>query len=266
MLRRARLLSLADSMLYLWKMARSFPSNVRFRSAHPVFATPPSQLAFDAYGYVDHAVYYERGERDARLIADIVNREVAGERVRICEWGCGPARVIRHLRRFLQHEHAELFGTDYNSKTISWCRSHIEGVSFLPNRLAPPLPFDAAHFDCVYVLSVFTHLSEAMHFEWIRELRRIVRPGGIVILTTHSDAAVNRLQGDELTRYNAGNLVVRGQVQEGKKWYLAYQPPPFMRNELLAGWDVISHLPKQFFGTQDAWVARRQLDAPTDVR
>ena len=165
--------------------------------------------------------------------------------------------MIRHLRQLLVDRRASLYGTDYNEESVEWCRANLVGITFERNGLSPPLPFTDQYLDCIYALSVFTHLSDARHFEWIAELKRVLRPGGIVILTTHSDAAVDRLLGSELERYKAGQLVVRGQVREGKKWYLAYQPPDFVRNELLAGWEVVSHAHARMFNTQDVWVARK---------
>ena len=258
-LRHARLLPLADLALYAWSVLKKLPANLRFRSVHAEIATPPSHLAFDAYGHVDRAAYLASGEKDARIVAETVNRWLPGSGIRVCEWGCGPGRVIRHLRQLLSDRRASLYGTDYNEETVEWCRASLEGIAFERNGLSPPLPFTDEYLDCVYALSVFTHLSDARHFEWIAELKRVIRPGGIVILTTHSDAATDRLLGPELARYKAGELVVRGQVKEGKKWFLAYQPPGFVRNELLAGWEVLSHAHARMFGTQDLWVARKPL-------
>jgi ubiquinone/menaquinone biosynthesis C-methylase UbiE len=162
--------------------------------------------------------------------------------------------VIRHCARTCGPR-ITLYGTDYNQETVAWCRDHLDGITFHVNGLAPPLPFADAFLDCVYAISVLTHLSEDRHFDWINELARVVRPGGIVVLTTHGDASRDRLLESEKLRYAAGELVVRGQVQEGKKWYLAYQSAAFMRDQLLKNWEVVSHTP--YSTTQDAWVARR---------
>ena len=254
LLRRARLLGAADSALYVRSLLRERQANARFRAAHPDFVVPPAHLAFDAYGNVNNEAYVASGEAHARMIADIINRHLSGEEIRVCEWGCGPARVIRHLGRHLNRSRARLYGTDYNRETIAWASKHLEGIEFLPNELAPPLPFEDGYLDCVYAISVFTHLSERSHFEWINELRRVLRPGGIIAVTTHSDASAARLLAEEGARYAEGKLVVRGQVREGKKWYLAYQPPEFMRDRLLVDWTILGNFP--FSTTQEVWIAR----------
>lgn len=257
LLRRVRLLGIADAGLFAWHALRTSGANRAFRASHPDRPFPPLRLAFDAFGHLDHAAYAATGERDARVLAEIIDRELPGD-VRVCEWGCGPGRVIAPLRRLLGRANVQLVGTDYNERTVAWCRGHLPGIDFRKNDLAPPLPFTAASLDCVYALSVFTHLSEAQHFNWMTELDRVIRPGGLLMVTTHSDAAADRLVPAELERYRAGQLVVRGGVAEGKKWYLAYQPPGFARETLLSGFRVVEHLPAAFFrGTQDLWVARK---------
>ncbi len=42
----------------------------------------------------------------------------------------------------------------------------------------------------VLAISVFTHLREQAQFQWLEELARIVRPGGLVLATTHGQGAV----------------------------------------------------------------------------
>ena len=38
-------------------------------------------------------------------------------------------------------------------------------------------------FDVVYGISVMTHLAEETQFQWLKELRRITRPGAILALS-----------------------------------------------------------------------------------
>jgi phytanoyl-CoA hydroxylase len=69
---------------------------------------------------------------------------------------------------------------------IGFCR-----VSGLPAQFAVvpssgPTPFESNSFDLIYAYSVFSHLSESTHLDWIREFRRILRPGGVVVLTTQA--------------------------------------------------------------------------------
>jgi hypothetical protein len=97
-----------------------------------------------------------------------------------------------------------------------------------------------------------------MHIQWIKELFRVVKPNGLIILTTHGDSTKMNLLHYEVQEYDAGKLIVRGMVREGKRTYVAYHPPSFIRNELLKDLTVISHItnPIPQSLTQDVWVVR----------
>jgi len=268
-LRQAYVLPILNSMFFLPRVLRSRKANARFVAEHPGFIPPPAALAYDAFGELNWRGYHDVGIRHARMIGDQIRAYVSSPDIRVCEWGCGPARVIQHLRALDRFSKVELVGTDYNTKTISWCKENFKDIEFHLNRLEPPLPLQSEQFDCVYAISVFTHLSEKMHYLWMQELLRIVKPGGVLIFTTQGDGYVDALLPDERSRYDAGNIVVRGKVEEGKKHYCAFHPPRFITGELLKGHDVLKHLPSpiDYELFQDLWVLRkngsdRELGSP----
>jgi SAM-dependent methyltransferase len=261
LLRKTRLLTLADRAMLLREVVRMHCANRRFLGEHPGFPVPPAALAYDAYNHVNWREYHDSGMLHARLIADLVREHLSGDVLKICEWGCGPGRVIRHLPETLADRTVELFGADYNPASVAWCRAHVPGVDFRHNGLEPPLPFESNAFDAIYAISVFTHLSAEAHRRWIEEVFRVVRTSGIVIFTTHGDACLDRLLPDEQQRYRGGELVGRGGVHEGSKCFVAYHPPAYVREHLLRDADLLAHLPSpaSYQMVQDVWVARKGL-------
>lgn len=259
-LRTTRLLTPVDRLRLVVALVASRRENRRFLAGHPDFPVPPPALAFDAYHHVRWREYHDSGMAHARLVADLVRQHVAGNPLRICEWGCGPGRVIRHLRTALGDRGVELFAADANAASIAWCREHLPDIDFRPNQQDPPLPFQAEAFDVLYAISVFTHLSARSHEQWMAEIFRVLRPGGVVLFTTHGDACADRLLPGELKRYRAGELVVRGQVREGSKCFVAYHPPNYVREKLLADAQVLVHLPSPaaYQMSQDVWVATKK--------
>jgi SAM-dependent methyltransferase len=263
LLRKARLLTLADRVTLWVERVRRYRANRRFLAEHPEFAVPPAALAYDAYNHVHWREYHDSGLLHARLVAGLIREHLAIDPLKICEWGCGPGRVVRHLRPALAGRTVELFGADYNPASVAWCRTHIPGVEFRQNGREPPLPFEAGAFDALCAMSVFTHLSAEGHRRWIEEVFRVVRPSGIVIFTTHGNACLDRLLPHEQQEYRAGNLVVRGGVYEGSKCFVAYHPPAYVRDQLLQGADVVAHLPSPaaYQMVQDVWVARKRINS-----
>ena len=258
--RATGLLRQADRLMLLRGMLASRAGNRAFALANPGFATPPADLAFDAYHHVDHTAYRDVGRRHAEAYARVIADELADSRLAILEWGCGPGRIIRHLRDCLPDRELDLTGADCNARSIAWCAQNIPGITFLVNDFLPPLALPDAAFDVAYSFSVFTHLSEPAQKAWSREMLRVLKPGGLLVSSTHGDYYRDRLaQSRDAARYADGQMVVQEGYEEGKKWYLALHPPRYVREELLAGFTDIRQaaVPPEAGLHQDLWVARK---------
>ncbi len=245
-------------MSFARRALASLGANRRFRQTHPRVAVPPLRLLWDAQSYTDYQRYWDSGRTSAEYYWDLIRTRLPaspGEPIRVCEWGCGPARIIRHFPDLCVGYPATILATDYNAASIRWCKAHIAGVSFHHNDLAPPLPFERGQLDALYCRSVFTHLSEEMHYRWIEELGRVVRAGGLIVLSTQGAAHASRLLPEEREQYDRGELVVRQLAQEGKLFFAAFHNPAFVRGRLLAGMRVEEH--QEGRNTQDVWVVRR---------
>jgi SAM-dependent methyltransferase len=48
----------------------------------------------------------------------------------------------------------------------------------------PPLKFADDSFDALYSISVWSHFPEDVGMEWLREVKRVTKPGAILIITT----------------------------------------------------------------------------------
>src|SRR5262249_27140661 len=149
-------------------------------------------------------------------------------------------------------------GTDLNPAAVRWCRTNLAFASFEENGLAPPLPFEDGRFELVYALSVFTHLPEELQLAWMKELRRVLRPGGWLLLSTHGDAYRERLDADERVRFRAGDLVVRWEQVAGTNLCSAFHPESYVRTHLANGLDVVEFSPQGAVGNphQDLTVLR----------
>jgi SAM-dependent methyltransferase len=258
-LRRLHLLSFAESCRYRLEWLRTRAANRRFQRANPGFRAPPGPLLFDIANHTCWELYQSMAQQHARLFADVLLEHVAATPMAVLEWGCGPGRLIQFMGGLLAARAPQLTGTDANADSVAWCRANVPGPTFVVNGFEPPLPFADGAFDASYNYSVLTHLSEPVQQRWVAELARVLRPGGVLACTTHGDHFQDHLLPADLAAYRRGQLVVLDGVVEGKKHFLTYHPPSYVRNQLLRDFEIVAHLPcapdREFY--QDLWVARK---------
>jgi SAM-dependent methyltransferase len=226
------------------------PTQVRFIEGPPL---PPKRLMVRVAGTADADWFLRSGRAGYDAIAAHVPLD---ELSAVLDFGCGCGRVTRYWRDF----DGAVAGTDLNRAAVDWCRANLPFGRFEPNGLAPPLAFDDASFDLVYALSVFTHLTADLQLAWRDELRRVLRPGGYLLVTTHGRAYVPRLDDEERSRFEAGELVVRWGDVAGTNLCSAYHPEPYLRGTFADGFAFLELEPEGARGnpTQDLVLLRKE--------
>lgn len=105
------------------------------------------------------------------------NYLAAGEKV--LDLGCGNGRYYP----LFQEKQADYFGRDNSEKLIEIARSKYPGANFQENQ-SLELDFPDNFFDKIYSIAVLHHIpSEELRLQFLRQVRRVLRPGGKVILT-----------------------------------------------------------------------------------
>lgn len=220
---------------------------------------PPPELMIRTAGTVDAAWFLEGGRLAEESIRAALGRAGApfSSLGAILDFGCGCGRVLRRWRNL----EARVCGTDLSDPAIEWCRSHLPFIEVGVNALKPPLTYGEASFDLVYALSVLTHLPVEAQLAWRDELRRVLRPGGHLLLTLHGEAYVERLTGEERRVYADGECVVRWAEAAGSNLCTTFHPPAFVRDRLADGWELVEHVPRGALGSpeQDLVVLRRPV-------
>jgi SAM-dependent methyltransferase len=259
LLRKTGLLYSSDRFRFYLQLFKNRKINRKFKRDNPAIPLPPDYLIYESF-QINYYKYYTESINAAKWLCGYFSQYTRLENKKILDWGCGPGRIIRHLPQLIGHD-CEYYGTDYNSESIEWCSKNLPGIHFNRNSLAPDLPYPDGYFDIIYGLSIFTHLSEQMHRDWYHELYRILKPGGIMFLTTQGDNYKVKLTPAELIRYNNGDLVVRGNVKEGHRTFSAFQPSNYMR-KLFSNLEILDHIEtppeKGRWLPQDAWILRKK--------
>ena len=109
------------------------------------------------------------------------------EQLDILDFGCGVGRVA--LPFFFKYKKPSVCA-DVDEAVIQYLKEVIPGANPVQTDYNPPLPFKDASFDCIYAISVWTHLPPAAADAWLKEMTRLLRPKGVALLTTASYAAL----------------------------------------------------------------------------
>ena len=259
-IRWAGLASLADHTRFHVKKIVNYSNNYRYKKTHPNVKLPPDHYLYETYT-LKYQHYIDDGLQTAKEILVLVNKfsEANSAGNRVLDWGCGPARVIRHFPLLAENK-LIAFGTDYNSEYISWNNANINNVTFTTNQLDPPAGFEDEYFAVIYGLSILTHLSAQKHITWIREMHRLLQPGGLLILTVQGNAFKNKLTRAEQIKFENGELVTRIQNKEGSRTFSAYQPEVYMK-KLLKDFEFVclqkGSESNTLHGSQDTWIVRK---------
>jgi ubiquinone/menaquinone biosynthesis C-methylase UbiE len=219
---------------------------------------PPTRLRFRVGENVDAENFLETGKRSAAALREVfakIGFELAAGK-RVLDLGCGCGRTLTWLADEFPQVRWE--GTDVDAEAIAWVCQNLPGVTASVNDPLPPLPYEDASFDLLYGISVFTHLDLDYQRKWIAEFARVLKPGGIALMTFHSPSV---WQGTEFAAQVAkdGFVFVASKKLDGilPEWYhTAFQTPEHLTNEMLRHF-ARAECMEGAFGAHDAMVARK---------
>ncbi|UAX95103.1 class I SAM-dependent methyltransferase [Ensifer adhaerens] len=176
----------------------------------PAFGLPDVDIQKRTVGkYGDEAL------RDAwmfwRFVCRMAERHsnVIGRKSTILEFGVSWGRILRF---FLRDTDAYcLAGVDETASLLAEARRVLPGDCDLRLRHSlPPLPYCENSFDIIYAFSGFSHLPRSIADAWAFEFRRILKPGGLVCLTTRPKRHL---------RTEEWKILTGGKVEDYEKQY-----------------------------------------------
>lgn len=150
------------------------PEDVQTNFVGSAFADAMGE-ALRFYEFIHH--HADRSWRPSSLPISVRFRRAAGGYL---DFGCGWGRFSRLFLRDFGGD--QIVGVDIDPDIIEFCQG-----AGLPGRYltigSPPLPFESSTFKLITAYSVFTHLPPTLFEAWLRELGRVLAPGGLLALT-----------------------------------------------------------------------------------
>lgn len=98
---------------------------------------------------------------------------------RVLDLGCGNGRLVRQL----PFDPSTYKGVDISEELIAIARKENPDHDFQKIDTEGVLPLSDASFDVVVSIAVLHHLTPRMAHQMLTEARRVLRPGGVLIVT-----------------------------------------------------------------------------------
>jgi SAM-dependent methyltransferase len=213
-------------------------------------AVPPPDIIFLTQGHREPEVYLRSVPRGVyklkQVLADV---GIPFESMRtILDFGCGSGRLIRGL--YADDPTREIYGADYNEELITWAKQNLpQGITFIKNEFAPPLPVEDQKFDLVYLVSVFTHLPLESQYKWLSEFKRILKSNGILVISLHGMAYLYefRRNGSEsyedLMTTGYASIYSGSDAAAGSNQFFTAHMPEYACAALFKDWNILAALP-----------------------
>lgn len=102
-------------------------------------------------------------------------------RLDMLDVGCGVGELHPHLRGMF----GRICGADVSQASVAQARVRNPEVQY-DSYTGETLPYDNAAFDLSIAICVLHHVQPPQWVGFVREMRRVVRPGGLVCLIEHN--------------------------------------------------------------------------------
>lgn len=107
---------------------------------------------------------------------------------RVCDLGCGPG----HVARYLHDRGVDVFGVDLSPGMVASARRLNPDIEFQEGDVKI-LPFEDNSLAGIAAFYSIIHIPREQVIATLRELRRVLQPGGVLFLAFHRGAEVVHL-------------------------------------------------------------------------
>ncbi len=196
-----------------------------------------------------------------------------GENWRVLDFGCSSGRCIWPFSK--AYPRTRCFGCDPIGGAVEWAAAHLPGIDFHQSPEKPPLRYADESFDFVFAISIWSHFGRGAGAAWRREMRRILRPGGLFLWTTHGPGALRHYCESGAVRMSDGERFFRELHRDGfsfynpfgergdwgivsEEWGQAFLHPSHVLREALDGWKVLDYRSRHVENNQDLWLFEKR--------
>lgn len=192
------------------------------------------------YGKSNSKEFVHQSNLIGSEIASVIKRNVSDNlsALRVLDFGCGIGRPMLMLyANYKIPTHA----CDVNKSAIDFLKTQKETMPELfHSSFEPPLPYRDSFFDAVYSISVWTHLEKPDEDAWLTEMKRILKPGGIAMISFIGPSGLETRQ----QRYDTWRDVTQDDLENLGRVYIEHEDrSKGTGSEYTPRWGTTMHTP-----------------------
>ena len=235
---------------------------------------PPDQPPEDVHSMSRGPLAAAGGLGEADMIAEAITRagvDLASSTA-VLDFGCSSGRVVRAFAAAFPD--IRWLGCDPNGAAIAWAGRHLNQIEFFVSPQSPPLPIAQSELGLVYAISVWSHFAPDLGLEWFDEMHRVLRPGGLLAITTHGLQSVSYCAETGLRPSAQLSDILKSLYRSGfwyaaefgragdfgivnQDWGTAFLSPEWLLTKLCPRWRILEFAPGLNQRNQDVYVLQR---------
>lgn len=253
-------------LVFQIQKVKFYHSNRAFTKNNPGILLPADRMLFETF-QLNYQKYFNDGQLCAKEIIEWTLPYLNNENLlTILDWGCGSGRVIQHMYQFVPY--SLLYGADTNSKMLDWNTIHIKDVHFSDLNKSTKSSYPTNFFNLIYGISVFTHLPVIEQEKWKQELTSILKPSGILLLSTQGNNFTKNLLNKEILQLKQTGHFEKAFPQKngangaGNRNFSSYHTYDYLLAFFSESFSILHFYDGQLFpekmGGQDLWLLQKK--------
>ncbi|MBD3267394.1 methyltransferase domain-containing protein [bacterium] len=234
------------------------------KDLYTIMPSPPIPLIQRVDGHANPEFYHLKGIQNFCEIREVIEQHIedAIPVEKMLDWGCGSGRLIGFFYNFSSIP--DLYGCDIDAEAVEWAQKQFPKAHFSAIDPYPPTLYPENEFELIISFSVFTHLDRDTQMQWLKEMQRVLKPGGLFITTVHGMIAartiLNEDQIDELVNkgfFDQGEDTKLEGIAPEQYYRSFFMTKQYIRKQWSNYFEILEHLEQGASNYHDIVVMRK---------